>query len=726
MAIAFDCFAMFLKTRWFVVTALSIALALISFHLQFRAAHPLQLDESVSEFQQHPASFSMLEEPEKTRGRYFAAIRLTQLQLEQHFELAARGSLAGSTELLKLRRGATYSCLMQFRPAHQSTRDGFLASCQTQPKLIKAAPDFLSSFGNLRSHFMRALSGVTPDAAGLVAGLAIGETSKVSQNLVADMKTVSLTHLTAVSGANCAIVVGLVYFLLKRFGARRLVRTGAALLSLIGYVLLVGAEPSVLRSAVMAAAVLLGAALGRSTSPISALALAILVLLIADPWLCIDIGFALSVLATLGLLLLTKPMASWLDDHLPTWMAISIAVATSAQLFCLPVLLQLQGGISSYSLPANLLSEPLVAPITVLGILACIVAMPFPWLASAMIWLASIAAWCITKIASSFANLPAATFSWFAGVAGVLVALALAASVIVFFRARQTVTRSMSLLIVVAILAASFSLIASRSVHALGWPIANWSIVNCDVGQGDALVIRSDSAVAVVDVGPDDKLIDNCLGRLGVSKIDLLVLTHFDMDHIGGLTGAIGGRQVGTAMVSSFADARWGAFQALSDLRESNVPVVSAQAGFTGKLGGFDFQVLNPSGMAEDSNDGSLVIYWRAPQLNLLTMADLGERGQMRLATNLSTWWARADSAPLVLKVSHHGSADQYPELIEALHPQLSLISVGKRNSYGHPTERTLSLLASVGSTVLRTDEQGAISVSLTDRGLSYSTSGAG
>lgn len=130
---------------------------------------------------------------------------------------------------------------------------------------------------------------------------------------------------------------------------------------------------------------------------------------------------------------------------------------------------------------------------------------------------------------------------------------------------------------------------------------------------------------------------------------------------------------------------------------------------------------------AEDSNDASVVILWQSPELNLLTMADLGGRGQMRVASSSDSWLGQGLTAvPMVLKVSHHGSADQYPELIEALGPDLALVSVGADNSYGHPTLRTIGLLEKLGARIFRTDLSGDLAVSISDGVLGVSVSGHG
>jgi competence protein ComEC len=123
--------------------------------------------------------------------------------------------------------------------------------------------------------------------------------------------------------------------------------------------------------------------------------------------------------------------------------------------------------------------------------------------------------------------------------------------------------------------------------------------------------------------------------------------------------------------------------------------------------------VLSPSRTAieaEDSNDGSITMLFQFSNFQLITLADLGEKGQMRLASTLGSWY-NDSSLPLVMKVAHHGSADQFPEFIEWLKPELALISVGKNNGYGHPTQRTIAALNRAGATLLRTDLLGSISL---------------
>lgn len=714
----------FLK-RTLLLLVSSLLLGIVSFAMQHSAARPPLLHSTVQNFQKTEVRFELLDEPKKfaKSHSYSASVKIFSARIAGEIvELSARGLLRGDTTLNSLKRGARYSCLMSFSPTALGEREGFKASCSSNPVLVSPAPQQSYLVSLLRSAFIQNLRGVDANSAGLVAGLAIGDTSGLDQNLIDDMKLVSLSHLTAVSGANCAIVLGMFYLLVRKLGGGRWWRLGIGIAALVGYVQLVGAQPSVLRAAVMAAGVLVGISFGRKTAPISALALSVIVLLIADPWLATDFGFALSVAATFGLLVLTQPITIRLQRYLPTWLAIAVGVSLAAQILCLPILLQLQSGLSTYALPANVLAEPLVAPVTILGIVACLVAWIFPPAAWCLTYLASEATWLIARIANHFANQQNVTLGWPTGVAGALIASCIVLGILLWLRAEPNSLRNLGLSGLAVIAAASVGSIGFNLVRGANWPLSDWQVVACDVGQGDALVIRSRGQVALVDVGRDNRPVDECLRKLDVHRIDLLVLTHFDMDHVGGLSGAMADRTVGLAVVSPFKDERWGATGTNTLLSRAGVTVIGVEKGMTGALGDFAWQVLNPNRAAsgaEDSNDASVAMLWQTQEFNLLTMADLGEKGQMRISAQ-SNWWqdSALQTKPLVLKVSHHGSADQYGELIEQLKPDLSLISVGQRNSYGHPTLRTLRLLQATGSKIERTDERGPIAVAFRDGGL--------
>lgn len=626
----------------------------------------------------------------------------------------------------ELTRGQIVSTDAKFEPAGRNSRDAFLAKPVSEIQIVGQPKDTQGLLNELRANYVANLSGVTPDAKTLVAGLAIGEISALSPELEEQMRIVSLTHLVAVSGSNCAIVVGMVYLIAVglRFG-----RTGRTVISLAGlglYVLLIGPDPSVLRAGVMAASVIVMVALGRRTWALNALAIAVIILLVADPWLAVEFGFGLSVLATAGILLLAPAMSERLSSKMPMPLALGLSVTLAAQLFCLPLLMQLQPGLPTYSVVANLLAGPMVAPVTVLGMIAVVLTPVAPPLVAIVSWIASLGTWVIEAVAIFFSGLPVAYFPWATGWPATILSILLILAVAAWLRGVSVPMQQLGVGALVVVAVATFSVPAASEILPKSWPLKDWDVVACDVGQGDAFVVQSLGRTAVIDVGSDDVLIDKCLAELEVSAIDLLVLTHFDFDHVGGIKGAIDKRQVSSAIVSGFPDDRPATQQALELLTEKRVKVITAEPKIYGRLGEFSWRVLAPSktaSEAKDSNDASVVMIFSGPDFDLLLLGDLGESGQKRISGSVNKILG-ATAKPLILKVSHHGSNDQSAELHESLRPELAVISSGEGNGYGHPGKALLDLLARSGSQVLRTDLQGSIAIAVASDALSWSGSG--
>lgn len=582
----------------------------------------------------------------------------------------------------------------------------------------------------------RAANGVSQPAKALTLGITDGDVSGISTDLGNLFKSMSLTHLTAVSGANCAILIGVLVVLAKQLGLGRTARTISCIGVLAAYLLLVGDQPSVLRAAIMAAVTLIATGRGNTTSTVHLLALAVISVLTVDPSFALSLGFALSVLATGGVVLLAPRLTPRLNVWLPQWLASSVAVALAAQLCCLPLLVGLQSNPSSASLLANLLAEPAVGPITVMGLMGAVLALvPFGlglWLSAAVFWIASLPAAYIIGVAQ-WLNDTLPNLAMPVGIFGFGFALLILLAVILLTATRQPWPRIGGLAL---LLAACVFILGSGSHMPIGrYPGANWVMVACDVGQGDATVLRAGGEVAVVDVGKDPRLVDQCLRRLGVRRISLLVLTHFDLDHVGGLSGAIARRRVDQALVTQFVDARPGAAAVASLLRQQRIPVKAVAQGVAGNLGAANsdaslgWLVLSPhpgGADAASSNEGSVAMFWHGSRFNVFTMADLPAIGQQRVMDERSTWWREEyASVPTILKLSHHGSADQDPEFLRWVHPLITTISVGKGNPYGHPTRKALVWLNTSSASTLRTDQLGSIAISATAKSLAWSGSGA-
>jgi competence protein ComEC len=705
----------------------ALVLSGLSFWLQSQINKPDWLVEYSSTNQKALVVVEVLNRPKAistdfgNNPIFGVAVRLQEINEES---VSGRGYLIYSEA--KLVRGNLIELEASFEEAGRNARDAFLLKPKGDITIVSEPLGQLAFFNGLRADYVALLSGLTPDSKVLVAGLAMGEIADLSEELEEQMRSVSLTHLVAVSGANCAIVVGMVYLICVRLRLGRAGRTVVSLASLVGYVMLVGPDPSVLRAAVMTASVIVMVALGRRTWALNALAIAAIILLIADPWLAVEYGFGLSVLATSGILLLAPAMTEKLATKMPMPLALGLSVTMSAQLLCLPLLLQLQPGLPTYSVIANLLAGPMVAPVTVLGILAVVLTPILPWLVGPITWLASLGTFLIEIVAIFFAELPIVYFPWVTGLSATILSALLILMVSAWLRSNLPRLRQASVAGLVIVAVATLSVPAASEILPGGWPLSDWEVVACDVGQGDALVIKSLGRVAVIDVGKDEGLIDSCLSELGVRTIDLLVLTHFDFDHVGGLTGALGGRSVSHAIVSGFPDDRPATKSSLDQLEEIGTQVIVAEPTISGSLGEFGWRVLAPTktaAEAKDSNDASVTMVFRSSKLDLVLLGDLGAEGQERVSKSVFQTIGSSNK-PLILKVSHHGSNDQSASFHQKLKPDLALISVGSENGYGHPGKQALQILGSVGAQVLRTDLNGAIAISSSSGELQWSATG--
>lgn len=578
---------------------------------------------------------------------------------------------------------------------------------------FESMPEWAMAAEPLRAGFRELVAAMPGDGGQLLPGLAIGDDSMVGPALLDAMRITSLTHLTAVSGANCALVVGAVMVLGALAGVPRGLRIVLALTALSAFVILVTPQPSVVRAAVMAAFALGGLAAARPMRGLPLLCVAIAGILGAVPAAAIELGFLLSALATAGLLLLSGPLGAIAATVLPARLATALAVPVAAQLAVQPAIALIEPALPTYGVIANLLAVPAAALATVLGMLACLIAPVLPELGLGLAWLGWLPSQWIASVATTFAGFPAARLPWPEGALGVALHIGMLLAGAVCAMAAGGRRLVAGLVILAAGAGYAGSLAGTAATSAIGRP-ERWSLAMCDVGQGDAAVVRSAGVIALVDAGPDPAALRHCLSTLGVTRIDLLVITHFDRDHVGGVEAIIG--RVDTVLTGP-ADTASKA-EILEPLEAAGARIVDGRLGDRGTLGGYHWRVLWPParGAPEPGNDTSLV--WRidpgptetGPSAVLL--GDLGETAQARLL-------GRGLGGPAaVVKASHHGSADQHGPLYAALASGIALIGVGADNDYGHPTTELLGLLDELGAVTGRTDTDGLLLVAATSEGV--------
>lgn len=630
--------------------------------------------------------------------------------VQERVEVVVRVEPAGVDGVARLEVGSTVTARGTAGEARPGER-AVLVVWASQGVRVESGPTGAAAvFAGLRRGLVRAVEGLPGAGAGLVPGLAVGDTSIVTAELDAAMKRSSLAHLTAVSGANCALVVGLAFALAAVLGAPRAVRVAGALAALAGFVLLVTPEPSVVRAAAMAAIAMLAVVLGRTGAGLAMLSLAVTVLLVADPWLALSLGFALSVAATASLLSFARPLAAGLSRVLPRVLALALSVPLAAQLATGPLLVLVAPQIPVYGVIANLLAGPAAPVATALGLAACL-AGGLPWLQSGLAALAWLPASWIASTAATVSALPAGVLPWPEGWPGLAALTIVGAAVAVVVavprsgrRGRRAV-RAVSAGLLAVVLGVGGGVGALSSIAGRWTLPQGWAVLACDVGQGDAVLLRSGDAVALIDTGPAPEPLAACLSRAGIDRIDLLVLTHFDLDHAGG-AAAVAGR-VGTVL---HGPGDPGAEATMRTLRDAGARTVAASAGMAGMLGAARWRVLWPEAESRafpPGNDTSVVLDVRGGGIPpMLLLGDLSASPQRLMGAS------GALSPPYgVVKVAHHGSADQDAALYAAAAPAVALITVGTGNDYGHPRAETLDVLAVVGARVARTDRDGMVAV---------------
>ncbi len=571
----------------------------------------------------------------------------------------------------------------------------------------------------LRRRLEAGLAAALPEPhAGLLIGFLLGGSAALPADFREAFRTVGLSHLVAVSGFNVTLVAGALAAVAgPAFGQRAgwlLAATGVVL-----YTGLVGAPPSALRAAAMALIGLAAQALGRPRDALAALAAAAVALTAWEPLLLADLGFQLSLLATTGLITLEPVLARPLQ-RLPAWAAEGVAATLAAEAFVLPLQAATFHAVSPLSPLANLLVVPLVPVLMALGLPVAIVGVVAPALAPVAGLLPGAGLEVLVRTVWVLAALPGARVE-VGALPGFLVAVyfvALLATALAAAPEGRALRRRAAALIRwplprlagalgVVLLTGALLALASR-------PEAHLRVAVLDVGQGDAVLVRTPSGrLALIDGGPSPATLLAHLGaRLGFLErhLDLVVLTHPHEDHVAGLIELVQRYSVGQVVEGAIDYTGPGAERWRALVVERALPTVRGVSGQQWQLDDAVFldvwAVPAVPGSRADRLEppGALVLRLRYGATSLLLPGDATAEQTHRLLA------AGADLRASALLVPHHGSRTGLDAaLLAAVRPQLAAVSSGDRNRFRHPAPETLALLAAQEVPVWRTDRDGTV-----------------
>jgi competence protein ComEC len=599
---------------------------------------------------------------------------------------------------------------------------GYPAAVQVQQVRLRGPPSspLLRGAGAVRSALRSSVGRVfAQPEAGLLMGLALGDTSRLDRQVEEDFRATGLSHLTAVSGENVAMflapIMGLVTLL--RLGRRGRLAVG---LGAIGFfVLLTRAEPSVLRAAVMSGLAMLGIFLGRPRSAPAIVGGAVLLLLGINPTLVYSIGFQLSVAATVGMAILAGPLSERLR-FLPQGLALAVGTTLGAQAGVTPVILYHFGAVPTVTLPANLLAFAAVGPGMILGLAAAglgVVSFPAGRLVAL---LAQVPLRYLEGLADRLARspLPSITASG-GGIAALVFGLASVAVAGWWIRSGRRMGRR-GRVVAVAMLPV---LVWWHALRA--GPPPTLTVTFFDVGQGDSALVRSPGGADIlIDGGPEAEEVAGKLAALGVRRIDLMVATHPHADHVAGLPAVLARFPVGLIVdPGCHGDSPFYA-EFLRAVRASGVPFRHPRPGVELRVADVELDVLGPLhcylGTDSDPNNDSMVLRVSDGPASVMFPGDAEQPAQQEILER-----EPGELPSLVLKVPHHGGATSLEPFIAAIHALVAVVSVGP-NHYGHPVPAVLAGLVRDGMRVFRTDRSGDVTVVFRAGGLLIESTGHG
>ncbi len=558
------------------------------------------------------------------------------------------------------------------------------------------------------------LSELFGDRAAVTEALVLARKERLDPALRDAFARAGIAHLLAISGFHVGIVAGLILSLARLGGAGPRRSPALAAAGAWTYVLAIGSPDAAVRASLLLSLLAAGPVRTRPVAPLGALGSALLFFLVVDPAALGRAGFQLSFAGTAGLILWSRPLSAEIramgGGRTPGWLASGLAAGLAATGATLPLVAWHFGEVPLLGVPVTLILGPLVA-LAIPGIFAALaVGSVLPGAGAFLAggtglllegvvrgaeWTASLA------VSSAWVSRPGLLLGVAGGIGGWIVAVAV--GLVSRWERRALLT-------------------AGVAAGLVGGPLVGATtdggsieVVAVDVGQGDALAVRSPAGRWVlVDTGPRSHTFDAgrrrvipYLRRRGVSRLEAVVLTHPDLDHIGGAPAVLEAIEVAGVLDPGRAAARAAFEEVLEVASARGVGWWPASERQVLELDGMEIEVLFPPSteVTGDANDASVVLLLRYGRFRALLTGDAPASVEREILSAI-------DEPVQVLKVGHHGSITSTSRaLLESLRPELAVIPVGWRNRYGHPDPRVLDRLEGAGSRIYRTDLHGTVVV---------------
>ena len=629
----------------------------------------------------------------------------------------------GGEDLLDLRPGQTVTAQVKFQDAAR-LREDTITNFTSQGVFLLAyqrGEDAVYGEGSagsprwwparaaraMQDHVAELFDG---DEAAFLSAILTGDTSGLSEEARSDLSEAGLSHILAVSGMHCGFLMTLILLVTGRH--RRRLLAALALPILVFYTILTGASPSVVRACIMVLFVLAAPLFQRDSDPPTTLSAALFLILLANPFAAASISLQLSFGAMAGLLWLTPKIQDLLlgeksRGRVYRLLASSLSATVGAMVFTVPLCAVYFGSLVLISPVSNLLCLTASSAVFMLGLLAVLAS--FLWLPLGVVigFLPALLTKYILWTSGVLASLPYHAVYltnpylkyWLVFLYGLF-----AAAYFLRPRARRKYA--------VATVLAAMSLAVTVWLGAPHYTRSGLDAYVLDVGQGESVLLSSGGQFALVDCGSRNSWYDaggiaaDHLATMGCGTLDYLILTHYDYDHVSGVTELLARTRVGTLLLPDVADDAGMRLQVELAARDHGADIRYVRAETSLPLGRSSLTIY-PPGDVKGDNEQCLAILCTYGDYDLLITGDMNMAAERQLI-------AEHDLPDIeALVVGHHGSkSSTSEELLEAVTPEVGIISVGD-NSYGHPTEDALRRLVLADVEIYRTDKQGTVHLSV-------------
>lgn len=548
------------------------------------------------------------------------------------------------------------------------------------------------------------------DTVPFMKALLAGDRSGLTYSVKNDLSLAGVSHVVAISGMHVSMLLAAILFFFRR-------RSLAAVIGIpvvVFYMVMTGASPSVVRASLMQILLLLAPLVKREEDMPTSLCGAMLVILLINPWSVADLSFQLSFSSMAGLLLFAQQQYTALDKRFPhqnlpmvlrqlcAGLKMSVSTTLSAMIFTTPLVACSFGVVSLLSIFANFLTLWAISICFQLGMLICLLGFissgPAAILAHLLSWIVRY----FQAVTSFIAKLPFAAVYTDSGYIVLWLIFAYALLAVFLCCKKKNAWIFAACLLVSLGICSGFSVLENRQARV--------QTTVLDVGQGQCVLLEWDNTSIMVDCGGSNseeagETASRCLLGHGRRELDILVLTHFDEDHAGGIPHLMQRIKVNTLYLPPAEEDNTLCRQIVQTAIQNGIRVQTVSEDLEVCFGQSCLQIFSPVSY-QPGNDGGLSVLCSRESYDILITGDMSLEAERRLL--------QLHALPKIelMLAGHHGAAtSNSSELLETVLPDIVVISVGAENHYGHPTQEVLDRLKKIDTTVYRTDQNSTVTI---------------